>query len=692
MKLEKNKMKNCRRSIHRLALLLCVGQVMCFALGAGAQTPPSNAAPGKEATAAIEGDKLRLANNAIEAEWEFQPSGLVATTLTDHFTNRIISLRSGALQSNVFAVTLQDGSVLKSSEMQVVVAPRLAKLEADRGASQLASTFGGWQIETVLADAANRLQVTWRAVLRDGAKYVRQEVTLKAIGKDLQIRNVRLIDATIAGVRVDGSVKGSPMVAGNIFLGFEQPLSESKASGDRAIAQIARELPLKAGQSVTYSSVVGVTALGQLRRGFLAYVERERAHPYRTFLHYNSWYDIGYFTEYNEGDTLGAINAFGKELVEKRGVKMDSFLFDDGWDDRKDLWHFHSGFPAGFAPLKEAAAKYGAAPGIWLSPWGGYGEPREERLKFGKQKGFETNAGGFALSAPKYFALFRETTLNFIKQSGINQFKIDGTGNADSAFPGAAFDSDFQAAISLIHEWRTVKPDLYINLTTGTYPSPFWLQYADSIWRGGEDHSFMGVGTWRQRWITYRDADTYSGVVMAGPLFPLNSLMLHGLIYARHAEHLDSDPGGDFEDEVHDYFGTGTQLQEMYITSSLLTKKDWDVLAEAAKWSRANADTLVDTHWIGGDPAMLEVYGWASWSPRKGIVVLRNPSEKAQDFVLDVNRAFELPADAAKSYEARSPWLQDRQEPGITLSANTPYTFHLKPFEVLTLEATPIGQ
>jgi hypothetical protein len=691
MKPEKNKMKNCRRAINRLALLLCVSQVMCFALGAGAQTPPSNAALGKEATAAIQGDKLHLANDAIEAEWQFQPSGLVATTLTDHFTNRIISLRSGALQSNVFAVTLQDGSVLKSSAMQVVVAPHLTKLTGDPGASQLASTFGGWQIEIVLADSANRLQVTWHAVLRDGATYVRQEVTLKAIGKDLQINNVRLIDATIAGVRVDGSVKGSPMVAGNIFLGFEQPLSESKASGDRAIAQIARELPLKAGQSVTYSSVVGVTALGQLRRGFLAYVERERAHPYRTFLHYNSWYDIGYFTEYNEGDTLGAINAFGKELVEKRGVKMDSFLFDDGWDDRKDLWRFHSGFPSGFAPLKEAAAKYGAAPGIWLSPWGGYGEPREERLKFGKQKGFETNAGGFALSAPKYFALFRETTLNFIKQSGINQFKIDGTGNADSAFPGAAFDSDFQAAISLIHEWRTVKPDLYINLTTGTYPSPFWLQYADSIWRGGEDHSFMGVGSWRQRWITYRDADTYSGVVMAGPLFPLNSLMLHGLIYARHAEHLDSDPGGDFEDEVHDYFGTGTQLQEMYISSSLLTKRDWDVLAEAAKWSRANADTLVDTHWIGGDPAMLEVYGWASWSPRKGIVVLRNPSDKAQDFVLDVGRAFELPADAAKSYEARSPWVEHLLDPGIVLSGGTPHTFHLKPFQVLTLEATPIG-
>jgi hypothetical protein len=684
MKWVTHRIKTRRHSIVIGAGLLCISQLFGFALSAAPQTVSPNAALVTEATAAIQGGKLRLSNDAIDAEWRFQENGLVAIALTDHFTNRTIALASSA-----FVIALQDGTILKSSEMHVIARPRLEKLASDPSASQLAARFGGWQIEVGLADPDNRLQVVWHAVLRDGASYVRQEVTLNAIGKDLLISNVRLVDLTIAGIRVCGAVKGSPIVAGNLFWGFEHPLSESRASGDRAIAQIWRELPLKTGQSVTYSSVAGVTAPGQLRRGFLAYLERERAHPYRTFLHYNSWYDIGYFSEYGEADTLGAINAFGEELVEKRGVKMDSFLFDDGWDDRKNLWHFHSGFPTGFTPLKEAAARFGAAPGIWLSPWGGYGDPRAERLKYGKERGFEANEGGFALSAPKYYALFRETTLDFIRKFGVNQFKIDGTGNADSAFPGAAFDSDFQAAISLIHEWRTVKPDIYINLTTGTYPSPFWLQYADSIWRGGEDHSFLGVGSWRQRWITYRDADTYSGVVMSGPLFPLNSVMLHGLIYAQHAEHLDSDPGGDFADEVHDYFGTGTQLQEMYITHSLLTQKDWDILAEAAKWSRANADTLVDTHWIGGDPAMLEVYGWASWSPRKGILVLRNPSDRPQDFLVDVNTTFELPAGAPKSYEARSPWQEDRQLPAITLSANAPYTFHLKPFQVLTLEATP---
>ena len=101
----------------------------------------------------------------------------------------------------------------------------------------------------------------------------------------------------------------------------------------------------------------------------------------------------------------------------------------------------------------------------------------------------------------------------------------------------------------------------------------------------------------------------------AGPLFPLNSLMLHGLIYARQAEHLGSDPEDDFTNEVHSYFGSGTQLQELYISHALLSKKNWDTIAEAANWSRSNAEVLRDTHWVGGDPGKLEVYGWAAWSP-----------------------------------------------------------------------------
>jgi len=672
----------------RAAPAIVIGSVALLAAARASISPQRTAAPRSPsagiARASSSGGTVSLFNDAVSSSWKVDGAHLSAVSFEDRERGRKI-----APLSSPFELTLEGGRMLRAADMTLTSPPAIGDLKGDPGASRLAERLPGKQITAVLESTAPALRVTWNAVLRDGSNYIRQIVTLQAAAGDVPISDVRLFDFILPDSRVVGTVKGSPVVSGEVFLGFEHPLSTSRVDGSEVVASLSRELPLRAGTPVTYSSVIGVVHQGQLRRDFLKYVERERAHPYRTFLHYNSWYDLGYFSKYDEAGALDRINAFGQELHERRGATLDSFLFDDGWDDPASLWHFHAGFPRGFVPIREAAAKYGAAPGIWLSPWGGYGKPKEERLQHGREAGFETNKGGFALSGPKYFERFRDTCLQLIKDGGVNQFKIDGTGNVNAAIPGSRFDSDFAAAISLIADLRAAKPDLYVNLTTGTYPSPFWLEVADSIWRGGEDHSFAGVGTFRQRWITYRDADTYAGIVKKGPLFPLNSLMLHGLIYARSAKNLDTDPGDDFASEVHDYFGTGTQLQEMYITPSLLTPKNWDVLAEAAKWSRANASTLVDTHWIGGDPAALQVYGWAAWSPAKGILTLRNPSDKSQSFSVDVADAFELPAGAPQRYRMHSPF--DSAVAPIELRAGAAHTFELKPFEVLTLESDPVS-
>jgi hypothetical protein len=668
----------------RLFLSTFVLGVLCFMSPAiYAQVSYLYGAQPGQADAELVESKVVLKNSMFMAEWSTNGGtlgrGSFGSPKRDEGTMAL---------GDVFTMVFADGKTLRASSMKISDPPRVLNLDAHGGASRLEDHFIGKRVLVTLEDAASNLTAIWSADLRDGDNYVRQEVSF-ACPAGCAIREVRLLDFNAPGAEVVGSVKGSPIVRGNMFLCFEHPLSRCVVQEQQARCYIERELPLRAGQAVRYSSVIGVAPAGQMRRAFLNYVERERAHPYRPFLHYNSWYDIGYGNRYDQAAALDVISAFGSELHEKRGVQLDSFLFDDGWDDPRSLWNFDSGFANGFAPLKAAAAKYGAAPGIWLSPWGGYDVAKEQRLKYGKQQGFETNQGGFALSGPKYFARFREVTLDFIRQYGINQFKIDGTGNVNSVFPKSEFDSDFHAAIRLIEEWRKQKPGIFVNLTTGTYPSPFWLRYADSIWRGGEDHSFAGVGPWREKWITYRDADTYSGIVKQGPLFPLNSLMLHGIIYARHAEHLGDDPDHVFPHEVQDYFATGTQVQEMYISHALLTPEDWDTLAEAANWSRHNSAVLVDTHWIGGDPGKLEVYGWAAWTPEKGIVTLRNPSDKPQTFSLDVGKAFELPDNATHKFTAHSPWKRDRRNAALPLAAGDLHCFQLRPFEVLTLEVVP---
>jgi hypothetical protein len=632
----------------------------------------------------VQGEGIILRNAELIARWSTADHRLA------HGSFGRLSLVDGErLLGDAFTLVLADGKTLPSSAMRIAATPQVETLQADAGAARLEQRFGGKRVVVRLEDPGSELVALWSAELRDGDNYIRQEVSFSSQA-NVGIREVRLFDFAFLGAQVSGTVKGSPVTAGDIFLGFEHPLSHCGVKGHTQVrCSIDRELPLKADQTIKYSSVIGLSPRGQMRRGFLNYVERERAHPYRPFLHYNSWFDIGFGERYAQAAALDAINAFGDELNVKRGVKLDSFLFDDGWDDPRSLWSFDPGFPDGFTPVKEAAAKYGAAPGIWLSPWGGYDKAKEQRMKYGGEQGFEMNKGGFALSGPKYFARFRDVALEFIRKYGINQFKIDGTGNVNSVFPSSDFDSDFHAAISLIGEWRAVKPDIFVNLTTGIYPSPFWLRYADSIWRGGDDSNFAGVGPWREKWITYRDADTYAGIVKKGSLFPLNSLMLHGIIYARQAEHLSDDPGHAFAHEVHSYFGSGTQLQEMYITHSLMSDPEWDILAESANWSRKNAPTLVDTHWIGGDPARLEVYGWAAWSPEKGIITLRNPSDHPQTFSLDVGKAFELPPGVPRKFTAHSPWKSDAKKLRTPLTAGKSCELRLRPFEVLNMEAIP---
>jgi hypothetical protein len=629
------------------------------------------------------GKTLALANNLIRAEWNLTSQGL--------WTQRVQDLRSGQVIQGpqpAFTVKLTDGITISSANMHVVGAAREKTLVPNPQASRLAERLAGRQIAAAFEDSQGRVRVAWRAILLEGSHYIRQEVTLQAIGGSLPLGEIRLLDFELSGAQVSGRVRGSPVTAGGCFLGFEHPLSTSHVIGSRLQCSLLRRLPLNSGDTVTYSSVIGVSGEGQLRRDFLRYLEYERACPYRTFLHYNSWYDIAYGNPYNETDALDVIAAFSRELYEKRKVVLDSFLFDDGWDNHNSVWDFNSGFPEGFARLKEAAALCHAAPGAWLSPWGGYGEAREERLAFGIAQGYETDADGFALSGPRYFQRFEQVCMDMIGLYGVNHFKFDGTGDAFSLAPGCRFDSDLDAALGLITDLRARRPDLYVNLTTGTYPSPFWLRWADSTWRGGYDHDFTGDGSDRQQWITYRDAATFQNIVQPAPLYPLNSLMLHGLIFAKQAGRLSADPDGDFDAEIRSYFGTGTQLQEMYITHSLLLPENWDSLAEAANWSRRNAPTLADTHWVGGDPEQLQVYGWAAWSPQKGIITLRNPSAQPQDFALDIGTAFELPPGAAQQCTARSPWLKDVALPPVTLEAGNAQTLELEPFEVRTLEAS----
>lgn len=131
----------------------------------------------------------------------------------------------------------------------------------------------------------------------------------------------------------------------------------------------------------------------------------------------------------------------------------------------------------------------------------------------------------------------------------------------------------------------------------------------------------------------------------------------HGIIYTRKARGLDTVEGTDLEDEIWSAFGSGTQMQEIYMTPQLLEPSLWDTLARAAIWARENNETLVDVHWVGGSPMELQVYGWSAWSPAKGLLTIRNPSSERRTWSFDPGSVFELPAgSSAQLFRHFSQW------------------------------------
>ncbi|CAK0858733.1 unnamed protein product [Prorocentrum cordatum] len=355
----------------------------------------------------------------------------------------------------------------------------------------------------------------------------------------------------------------------------------------------------------------------ELRRAFHGYLQAARGRPFGQILHYNSWYDLrsapcadGLAKSGAKESVIQRLEAFNGNLTASRGIPLDAFLLDDGWDNWDSLWEVDTArFPSGFPALVAKGSQWGTRMGCWMSPFGGYGLAGQRRVRFGTQRGFERNQkGSFSLAGPKYFATFSSVVRRRIEE-GFGIFKFDGLGGGLGQKGGDAYMGDFEAMLSLIRGVRQERngDQVWISLTIGTWASPFWLLWGDSIWRDGPDVGGEGVGSQRERWLTFRDAALRRGL-MRGPLFPLTSFMQHGVVWSRSGETDDmwpsqrSDPLEDFCNEALSFFLSGTGLQELYVQLELMEARHWAALAAISSYARRELEVLRDAHaiWGGG--------------------------------------------------------------------------------------------
>ena len=657
-------------------LLALLSTVNCLI----AQIPYPGVDPGESTIKNVPGKQIILENNVIRMEFTTVGKEIKITGFEDKIAHDQIKTADLIL----FELIMKDSSILTSHDFNIVKALVISDFPGKPGAAIYAERVAGKMCSADLENQKTGVVVHWEAELRNGSCYIRQIFKFKSDDIN-KISGITLIKLPVnAGVRREGTVDGSPIVRNNMFFALEYPLSKVEQNKTYITASLPRLMS-------EISTAWGVTPVNQLRRGFLYYVERERVHPYHQVLHYNSWYDISWGDrKFTENECLDRIKWFGDSLVTKRHVKMKGFLFDDGWDDNKTLWKFHAGFPKGFANLKKAAESYNSEVGVWLSPFGGYDKSKQLRMEYGKKQTppFETNERGFSLSGPVYYNRFKEVTGNFIKDFNICMFKFDGVGAGNGA--GVVYQKDVEAFIKLLRDLLIMKPDIYLSLTTGTWPSVYWLKYGDNIWRGGDDTNIMGKGSNRQEWITYRDADTYKNVVQRGPLYPLNSLMLCGICIADNGIPASFEMNdNDISDEIWSFFATGTNLQELYVNPHKLNTANWNCLADASLWAKEQESVMTDVHWVGGDPSKEEVYGFAAWSKERAYISLRNPSEVEKTFEVKTASVFELPEgvnDKFYFYNARAVEAGGNKK---IFAQGKSFIITLKPFEVKILNAIP---
>ena len=610
-----------------------------------------------------------ISNNVISITFK-KKSGMI---YLESITNKITGGSFKQENSPIFELKFKGGS---SDNWEIVSPISVHKIAALPHSASKGKCYKGKAIEATLKNKKTGLLVKWIGEIRDSANYLKSTIVISS-DQTVKLNEVRMnCNIKIPGMKQigDKKLRGMPIVGGNFFLGLEVPFFKNKNSNGKISQGFASKLEVKKGVQLHFSSVIGVYPKGQLRRGILYYIERERARSYSQFLLYNCWFDLE--RKVSEKGMMDRIKKIDLELRKKRGVKVVSYVVDDGYDDyKRGFWVFDKKkFPNGFAKLANYLKGIDSHLGVWLSPSGGYSGNKERH-----QRAKEIGINSLDLANPAYYKWFLDRHMKFIKEEGINFFKWDRL--------GGGINGHFMGLMDIAEKLRTENPELFIATTVGTWPSLFWLTKVDCTWRGGQDVGFSGVGDNREKWITYRDGITYQQMQRSEFIFPLTAMMNHGVLFANGHPFVKKVGKGkkDIRYEVRSYFAGGYAMQELYITPSILGDEQWNAIAESAKWAKKCEDLLVDAHFIGGDPLKLEVYGFASWNNNNGTLSLRNPSDKPQEFSFDIKQVFELPKNAKRKYTLKSPY-SDQRIKKITVESEKNFKIKLNPFEVLVFD------
>jgi hypothetical protein len=483
------------------------------------------------------------------------------------------------------------------------------------------------------------------------------------------LRALRPLDLRLepgfAAVKVGGF--GQPVAlnaeGGGAFFALEYPAADNLLLAEKGRQEVrcGQEIGERVGPEAIASdwAVEALTPDARVRHWFFAYLDGVRAAPLRPYTLYNSWYDLRSPVYpkvtpdhvMNEANVRRIITLLRANMVEKHGIRLDAFVLDDGWDVYASDWELRRDmFPAGLRPVADELASTGTRLGLWFGPIGGYSF-RKERLAWMTQHGYEAVGDQLCLAGKNYRALFKKRVLDFVNADRVGYFKWDGIQFSCSE-PGHGHAVDIysrravmETVADLCRSARAADPGMFLNVTSGTWLSPWWLRFADQIWMGGEDYGWSDVPSLSRRdaAITYRDSVLYDDFRVQDLWFPLANLMTHGIIKGR-LQMLggEDEPLEKFTDETVTYAARGVSMFELYVSPDLLAEGEWAAIAGALRWARDRFGLLRRSEMIGGDPRKGEAYGYVHADGSRAVVLARNPLIGPQELKVALDPALGL--------------------------------------------------
>ncbi len=447
--------------------------------------------------------------------------------------------------------------------------------------------------------------------------------------------------------------------SGGLFFGLEYPSSYNQIKKDKI--SVYQWIGEKIGKTPVESNwtVIGIIPNSEVKNFFFDYLNDIRVAKLRPYLLYNSWYDLrapemvkNKKNIMNEENTKRIIKLFNKNMTKKYGVHLDAFVLDDGLDVYRSDWQLSkSQFPNGLKPISDELKKTNTKLGIWFGPIGGYSH-RDWRLNWMKEHGYETVGTQLCFGGKNYSKLFEKRVLDFIKEFGVGYYKWDGfqfsCSEKGHGHPIGIYSrrAILNKLIKIANETRKLNPEIFLNITSGTWLSPWWVKIGNQIWMQGGDYGYSNVPSISKRdsATTYRDLVLYEDFKKYDMWFPVSNLMTHGIIKG------DLQKLGGEKEDIEKftnnavlYFARGISMYELYITPDLLTDDEWKAIILSYKWAIQNFDILTKSNeMIGGNPGKREAYGYIHYNKGEAIVAVRNPNIESQNIELKLLPEYHL--------------------------------------------------